>query len=165
MAAAKSLERLLRIFGLEEELHHRDLESAQREQASIARALDGAREQERRGRRLTIHGVECDELPDRLAGIEEVQAGKRRAMELELRMAQISQRVEELRVAYLEKRVERRQAETLVNNANEREAVEADRKAQQSLDDWYLTRVPVKNLAQGQDERSAKSEILDNEPE
>jgi hypothetical protein len=142
MAVSKALQRLLRILNLEEEMHRRELDAAQRDQALLTRALTAAGEQERRGRQLTTLGAERNELPDRLAGLEEVHAGGRRAIALQLRLAQASQQVSELRAAFLSKRVERRQAETLVDHAEEREVIEANRRAQQSLDDWYLTQKP-----------------------
>ena len=42
---------------------------------------------------------------------------------------------------FLAKRVERRQAETLIEETEAREAIEADRRNQQSIDDWYLNRM------------------------
>jgi hypothetical protein len=38
------------------------------------------------------------------------------------------------------KRVERRQAETLIQKTEARDAIEADRHVQQTLDDWYNSR-------------------------
>jgi hypothetical protein len=47
----------------------------------------------------------------------------------------------DLREVFLAKRVERRQAETLLREAESRQALEADRRTQHSLDDWYLSRL------------------------
>jgi hypothetical protein len=41
---------------------------------------------------------------------------------------------------YLAHRVERRQAETLIENAEALDGVEAARKSQHELDDWFLSR-------------------------
>jgi flagellar biosynthesis chaperone FliJ len=61
---------------------------------------------------------------------------------IERRIESSTRAVDELRAAFLEKRVERRQAETLVEEAEARDAIESGRRTQQSLDNWYLTRVP-----------------------
>jgi len=42
---------------------------------------------------------------------------------------------------FLGKRVERRQAETLIQETEAQDAVEADRRGQQTLDDWYSSRL------------------------
>ena len=44
------------------------------------------------------------------------------------------------RQAFLGKRIERRQAETLIEEAEALESVEAGRRAQRDLDDWFLSR-------------------------
>jgi hypothetical protein len=46
-----------------------------------------------------------------------------------------------LRQAFLLKRVERRQAEALIGETEEREAITAERRGQQSLDDWFRSRL------------------------
>jgi hypothetical protein len=49
--------------------------------------------------------------------------------------------VASLREEYLASRVERRQAETLISEAEARDALEAERKNQQGLDDWFRNRM------------------------
>jgi hypothetical protein len=44
-------------------------------------------------------------------------------------------------VEYLAKRVERRQAETLIEEAQAQNALDAGRRSQQALDDWFLNRL------------------------
>jgi hypothetical protein len=46
-----------------------------------------------------------------------------------------------LRQEFLGKRVERRQAETLIRETEARDAIEAGRRGQQALDDWYRFRL------------------------
>ena len=77
---------------------------------------------------------------DRLAGIEETRAALRCASALKPRIAAAAADVMDLRAEFLAKRVERRQAETLIEEAAARDALEASRRSQQSLDDWYLNR-------------------------
>jgi hypothetical protein len=77
------------------------------------------------------------ELPDRLAGLEETRAADRRAAVLVPRIADAELDVVALRQEFLRKRVERRQAETLIRETEARDAVEANRRGQQMLDDWF----------------------------
>lgn len=142
MAISQSLRRLWRVLDLEEELRRRELESAQAELAKFNVALRAAGKRAREGRLLITAGVREEDLRDRLAGQSEVHAGMRRGAVLQQHIQQSTLAVETLRTAFLEKRVERKQAETLVRAREAREAVEEDRRTQQSLDTWYLMRSP-----------------------
>ena len=44
------------------------------------------------------------------------------------------------RQEFLAKRIERRQAETLIERSEARDAVDAARRTQRELDDWFLSR-------------------------
>jgi hypothetical protein len=79
-------------------------------------------------------------LPDRLAGIEETHTADRYAAILKPRLAAKKLDVVSLREDYLSQRVERRQAETLIQETEAQEAIEAGRRSQQVLDDWYSSR-------------------------
>jgi hypothetical protein len=80
-------------------------------------------------------------LPDRLAGLEETRAAHRLVAVLEPRIEAKEEEVAELRQQFLLKRVEHRQAETLIQESEAREAIEAGRSNQQKLDDWYSSRL------------------------
>ena len=127
---------------MEEELRQRELESAQGELTQLESALMAAGQQERRGRQLVNSGVLSEDLPNRLAGLEEVHAGIRLGSFLQQRIELATLQVFERREEYLAKRLERRQAETLVEAAEAMDKVEVNRKSQQALDEWYLTRRP-----------------------
>jgi hypothetical protein len=60
---------------------------------------------------------------------------------LEPRIEAKEEEVEALRQEFLLKRVEHRQAETLIQETEAREAIEAGRSSQQRLDDWYSSRL------------------------
>lgn len=139
MAVPNSVRRLLRVLDLEEELRRRELESAQYERTRREQALTMCGERERSGRRWLVAGLQSGDMADRLAGMEEIQTGKRCAAALKPHIDQSAVRVEECRAAFLEKRVERKQAETVVDAAEARETVAANRRAQQWLDDWCLS--------------------------
>ena len=140
MAVSRALRRLLRVLAIEEEQRRVALESALGELRQLEHALGATGDRDRRGRLLVTSSVLSDELTDRLAGLEETRAAMRCATALRPRIAEAEGEVEELREEFLAKRVERRQAETLVEAAAARDASEAARRGQQSLDDWYLNR-------------------------
>jgi hypothetical protein len=142
MAVSNAVRQLLRIRDLEETLRRREVESVQGELAQLELALRVAGDRQRNGRNLIASGVQSEDLRDRMAGLEEVRAGKVCSVVLKQRIDESTLLVEELRAALLAKRVERKQAETLVKTTEAREADEADRRIQQSLDDWYLTHLP-----------------------
>ena len=141
MAVSRALRRLLRIRDIEEEQSRLALESALSELHRLEYALEATAEQDRRGRRLVQISACSGELPDRLAGLEETRAAGRRGAALAPRIADAELDVAALRQEFLSKRVERRQAETLIRETEARDAIEAGRRDQQALDDWYGNRL------------------------
>jgi hypothetical protein len=77
---------------------------------------------------------------DRLAGLEETRSAGLHVIALGPRIDAKQVEVATRRQEFLAKRVERRQAETLIEETEAREAIETDRRGQQSLDDWYSSR-------------------------
>lgn len=142
MAVSRAIRRLLRVLNLEEEQRQLALESAQAELGRLENALAAAHERGRNGRQMVVSGIRSGELQDRLAGTEEARASEHCALMLKPRILHAMVELGECREAFLAKRVERRQAETLIQEDEARDAVEADRRGQQSLDDWYLSRLP-----------------------
>lgn len=151
MAVSRALRRLLRVLDLEEEQRRTALASAQAELGRLERTLKAAGERERSGRRLVTASARTGELSDRLVGIAEVHAAEHRTRVLEPRIADSEEEVAERQAEFLAKRVERRQTETLVEEAEAREAALAQRRGQQTLDEWYLNR----KRTGGDDEREA----------
>ena len=141
MAVAKALRRLLRVLEIEEDQCRLALESALAELRQLEHSLTATADRARSGRQLVLASAQSGELPDRLAGLEEIRAAKRRAVALVLRISDAELEVAALRQAFLAKRVERRQAETLIQETEARDAVVAGRRGQQALDDWYLNRL------------------------
>ena len=141
MAVSRALRRLFRIRDLEEEQSRLALEASQADLSRLKHSLESTVERDRRGRQLVERSARSGELPDRLAGLEEARAAVRLAQALTPRIVDAEQDVAELRDQYLEKRVERRQAETLIEEAEARDALATERKSQQGLDDWYGNRV------------------------
>jgi hypothetical protein len=147
MTVSPALRRLLRIRDLEEEQSRLALESALGELHRLKHALAATAELNRRGRRLVGASAQTGELPDRLAGLEEMRSATRRVAALAPRIADAELDVTKLRQEFISKRVERRQAETLIKETEARDAIEAGRRSQQALDDWYRNRLH-RNAAQ-----------------
>jgi hypothetical protein len=141
MPVSRALRRLLRVLHLEEEETRRALESALGELRRLEQSLAAARARDRGGRALVLGSAVTGELVDRLAGLPESLAAARRSTALQPRVRDAEQQVASRRETYLAKRVERRQAETLVQEAEARDALDAARRAQRSLDDWHLNRL------------------------
>ncbi|MGA3082587.1 MAG: hypothetical protein ABSD44_14640 [Terracidiphilus sp.] len=141
MAVSRALRRLLLIRNLEEEQRRLALEEALGERNRLEHALGAAAERDRRGRRLVQASAESGQLPDRIAGLEETRAAIRHARAIEPRIEAIGEEVAARREEFLLKRVERRQAETLIRETEAREAIEAGRRGQQALDDWFSSRI------------------------
>jgi len=141
MAVSRALRRLLRIRDLEEEQCRLELDSAVSERNRLEHALTATAERDRSGRRLVQASAHSGELPDRLAGLEEIRASGRLVAVLVPRIAVAEYNVSALQHEFLLKRVERRQAETLIQETEARDAIEAERRSQQGLDDWYGNRM------------------------
>jgi hypothetical protein len=141
VVVSRALRKLLRIRNLEEEQSRIALEAAIADLRRLEEAQSATAERDRRGRRLVDSSVQTGELSDRLAGLEEQHAADRFQIGLAPRVLDAEQDVANLREEYLERRVERRQAETLVKESEAREALEADKRSQQGLDDWFGNRM------------------------
>jgi flagellar biosynthesis chaperone FliJ len=141
MSANGPLRRLLRVLELEEEQCKIALGSAVGALNRLEGMLAGAEDRARGGRQLVAASARSGELTDRLAGLEESRTASRHVQALAPRIAVAKREAADLREVFLAKRVERRQAETLLREAESRQALEADRRTQHSLDDWYLSRL------------------------
>ena len=97
-------------------------------------------ERERGGRRLVAASATTGDVTDRIAGIEETRTAKRIAAAIAPRIAEMEAAVSTRRREFLGKRIERRQTETLIEETQALDKVEAGRRAQRDLDDWFLSR-------------------------
>jgi flagellar export protein FliJ len=140
MPVSRALRRLLRIREIEEEQCRTRLEAASADLHRLQAALAATAERDRRGRQMVAASAHSGELPDRLAGMEETRTAARFAEFLQPRIAEQELVVARLRQEFLQKRVEHRQVETLIEEAQAKDAIEADRRSQQMLDDWFNAR-------------------------
>ncbi|MGB6745720.1 MAG: hypothetical protein WBE38_18875, partial [Terracidiphilus sp.] len=111
----------------------------------LERAQAAAAERGRGCRRLVaasaLESQIVHQLVDRLAGLEETLAASRTATVLARYAAEAEQNVASRREEFLARRIERRQAEALVRKTEAADALEASRRSQRALDDWYLNRL------------------------
>lgn len=145
MPASRALRRLLRVRELEEDQSRIALESGLAELNRLQNALTITNQRDRRGRQLVAASAQSGELPDRLAGLEEMRSAVRMAEFLAGKIVAAEGKVTELRESFLSTRVQRRQAESLIEETERKDAVEANRRAQQALDDWHRSRRPGAN--------------------
>jgi len=140
MAVSRVMRRLMQVRVLEEELREAVLESAVGDLRRMELALVAAKERERSGRQQVTASAKTGELVDRIAGLEETRAALRHGAALKPRIAEAVLEVARRRQEFLAKRIERRQVETLIQKTEAEDAVDAGRRAQQELDDWFLSR-------------------------
>ena len=147
MAVSRAMRRLLHVLELEEEQAKVALELALSDLKRLHAAFAAAGERDRGGRRLVASSAGSNRLAgsnetvDRLAGLEEMRAACRHRAALTPRIAQTEQAVAVRREQFLAKRIDRRQAETLIAETEAADAVEAGRRGQRELDDWFLSRL------------------------
>jgi flagellar biosynthesis chaperone FliJ len=153
---SRGLRRLLQLRRLVEEECRVSLETAFAELHRLAHALEIAGERSRRGRLLIHLAVRTGEVPDRIAGIEEGRVALRHQVMLEAAIDTSREAAEVLREKYQGARVERRQVETLLQAAAAAEALDASRRSQQALDDWYGSRLQRAEAAAESSHREEK---------
>lgn len=140
MPVSGALRRLLGVRNLEEEQHRASLESALAELHALEHALVIARARERDGRARVSSSASETDPAGRVAALVESSSAARHAAALASRISVAEQEAERLRRQFLSKRLERRQAETLIREEEARDAVQAERRAQQHADDWFSSR-------------------------
>lgn len=140
MGVSRAMRRLLQVLEIQEEECRAAMESARAELKLLEQALMRSVERERSGRRLVAASAATGEITDRIAGIEETHLAKRIAAALAPRIAESESAVNARQREFLGKRIERRQTETIIEEAEAVESVEAERRAQRDLDDWFRSR-------------------------
>jgi hypothetical protein len=138
MAVSRVMRRLLRVLEMQEEQCLVETEAALADLRRLENALITAGERDRAGRRQVTASAATGEVMDRLSGLEESRAARRQTGMLKPRIAEAHTAVNARRGKFLKKRVERRQAETVVEKMEAADAIEAGRREQRELDDWFL---------------------------
>jgi len=132
---------LQHVLELQEEQYRSALDAALAELKELDTAFKATGKQERTGRNLVRASAGTGEILDRLAGLEESRLAARRGAALAPKIGETEAGVNARRREFLEKRTERRKAETLILKAEAEDAVDADRRRQRELDDWYLRKL------------------------
>jgi hypothetical protein len=162
MAVSRTLRRLLRIRDLQEEQSRLALESSQGELNRLEDALKATENRDRRGRVLVDASARTGELPDRLSGLEEMRTAIRIGAVLALRIEAKKMDVANRQLEFQSTRVARKQAESLITDAESVDAVDAGRRSQQALDDWYSSQVHQARGQLARAEDSAKGVSLED---
>ncbi len=137
MSTTRALKRLARIRELEEEQSRLQLEAAARSREEVAEDLLATHQELRGGRQDLMRGVERSDGCERQTGLVRMELAEQRAKVLRPRLEQMNQELARQREEYLARRTARLQVETLLSEAEQRRLQEAERRAQQVLDDWY----------------------------
>ena len=138
MAVSHAMRRLLRVLEVQEDQYRARLASALADLRRLESAIAATGERGRRGRQLVAASATTGELADRLAGLEETSAARRHAAALTPRITEARLTATASQREFLSKRIERRQAETLIRKTEVEDDLEAGRRAQQGLDEWFL---------------------------
>jgi phage I-like protein len=138
MAVSRSMRHLLRVLESQEDQYRAALASALADLKRLEGAMAATAERDRGGRQLVADSARTGELTDRLAGLEETRTARRHAAGLTPKITEAKLATTARQREFLSKRIERRQAETLIRKTEAEDNLEAGRRAQQGLDDWFL---------------------------
>ena len=141
MAVSRSMRHLLRVLESQEDQYRAALASALADLKRLEGAMAATAERDRGGRQLVADSARTGELTDRLAGLEETRTARRHAAGLTPKITEAKLATTARQREFLSKRIERRQAETLIRKTEAEDNLEAGRRAQQGLDDWFLREV------------------------
>ena len=137
MVMKRTLNRLLRLRELEEELSRLELELAVAERNSRKQEVALAVSRQMQGRRSFAAGIgEQNELA-RTAGLLESEEAQKLRLRVEPYLEASDREVSRRQVDFLSRRTGRRQVETLLEDELNKVKIETGRRTQQAIDDWY----------------------------
>ena len=137
MLVKRTLNRLLRLRELEEEQSRLELELAVAERNRAQQEIAFVTGRLEQGRRHFATGIVEQNRLARAAGLLETEEAGRQRLRLYPQLETADAEVARQQAEFLLHRTGRRQVETLVENERANGEVEAGRRAQQMLDDWY----------------------------
>ncbi len=144
MSSAKVLERLLRLRELEEEQQRFALETVVVERNRSAARLALSLSVQAETRQSYTERIEADDPPGRLDATLRLANSLKESAYCQWQWEATDRAVAAAQEQYFAQRLLRRQAETLVEEQRRKANVEATRRAQQMLDDWYGRKSSVK---------------------
>lgn len=137
MLIKRTLNRLLRLRELEEEQSRLELELAVAERNRAQQEIALAARRQALGRSNFAAGIVEQNRLARAAGLFEAEEAHRQRLRLHPQLEAADAAVARQQAEFLLRRTGRRQVETLVENEHDKAEIEAGRRAQQMLDDWY----------------------------
>ena len=137
MLVKRTLNRLLRLRELEEEQSRLELELAVAERNRAQQEIAFAARRQAQGRRNFAAGIVEQNRLARAAGLLETEEARKQRLRLYPQLEAADTEVARQQAEFLLRRTGRRQVETLVENEHGKAEIEAGRRAQQMLDDWY----------------------------
>ncbi len=137
MLIKRTLNRLLRLRELEEEQSRLELELAVAERNRTQQVIALAARRQALGRSNFAAGIVEQNRLARAAGLLEIEDARKQCLRLHPRLEAADAEVARQQAEFLLRRTGRRQVETLAENEQDKAEVEAGRRAQQMLDDWY----------------------------
>jgi hypothetical protein len=141
MVVRRTLTRLLRLRELEEEQSRLKLEAAVTNRNRAQKEFEAAVGRQAQGRRDFVTGILRQSQLERAGGGMEMERASRERLRLQPALETADAEVMRQQAELLVRRTGRRQVETLVKNERTKVEVEAGRRAQQMLDDWYGRRI------------------------
>jgi predicted ribosome quality control (RQC) complex YloA/Tae2 family protein len=174
MTVRRVLTRLLRLRELEEEQSRLGLEATVGVRNRVQQDMDKATDWQEQGRRSFAAGIAGRDSISRTGAVLEVEQARQRRLRIYPRLQAADSEVARQREEFLLRRTGRRQVETLVENEKGIAEIEAGRRAQQMLDDWYGRRgqkkgagprfvsspvLPVDNRTESKDTESAGTSV------
>lgn len=134
---SRSLDRILQLRELSEEIRRVALEREVRMLAEVERAIRASREESRASRCAVFAAIAGEGGEGWLLAEGAWELAEWQIHCLEPRLQAQRQRVEELRQLFLECRKEKRQVERLIETETKAAKTKALRREQIALDDWY----------------------------
>ena len=157
MAEKRVLARLLKLRELEEELSRVELEAAIAARSRIEGEMSAAEDRRVQGRRSFADALGDVDTAGRTGGVMEMEQAKLQRLRIQPRLEAADSAAAWQREEFLARRTSRRQVETLLDNHRQQAEIEAGRRAQQMLDDWYGRRVKPETSPFGSREEDGDS--------
>ena len=141
MARVSQLNRLLRLRELEEDQARLAFEVAAEARQRVVEERKRATERLRDGRDIFLLEAGSADTSRRAGGLAQLEQARRLQARIEPRLAAADAELARQRQEFLNRRIDREQVETLSAEARRAKEIEAGRRAQQMLDDWYGRRI------------------------
>lgn len=138
----RGLQRLLRVRKLEEQQSRAELESVVGNRDEIGREIAEAKGRQSAEWHRLISAADEEDRSGRAVATIAMEMARMQQMRAEPRLKEMEAEVARTREELLTRRVRRRQVEAVLEEELRETQKTSERKAQQTLDDWYGRRTP-----------------------